>query len=221
MTSSGTSIADVHSPSGCAPDFQRQHDSSTTGWSRLGSPQALKEISMGDMAAGTELEIVDGAITREEQVFVVTLKLRNHSDRTLYAYSSPRKIQYDADTSRVRLVLHDEEANPIVESHLRRPHLLELEPESETEMRIELPPQIARLRAASETKKGRPEVEQIPVEEATSVDIELAYAANPFYYSSAEETMGEQLRRWTDGQLRATVQTKPPRRSGKRRRRSE
>lgn len=176
---------------------------------------------MGEMSAGTELEIVDGAVTREEQAVVVTLRLRNHSDRTLYAYSSPRKIQYDADTSRLRLVLHDEEANPTVEPHLRRPHLLELEPESETEMRIELPLQIARLRAASETTTERPEVEQIPVEEATSVDVELAYAANPFYYSSAEETMGEQLRRWTDGQLQTTVEAKPPRGRGKRRRRSE
>lgn len=176
---------------------------------------------MSDMSAGTELEIVDGAVTREEQTVVVTLRLLNHSNRTLYAYSSPRKIQYDADTSRLRLVLHDEEANPSVEPHLRRPRLLELEPESETEMRIELPARIARLRAATETKTERPQVDQIPVEEATSVEVELAYAANPFYYSSAEETMGEQLRRWTDGQLRVTVQAKPPGGRGKPRRRSQ
>jgi hypothetical protein len=130
--------------------------------------------------------------------FVVSIRVENPEDRTLYAYGSARRIVYDNATGKLTLLLHDQYMSPeedkLISPHLKQPRFVALEGRTETEVRILLEPTITRLRSATERGTG-PLFEELRVSEAKEINVEIAHQDTPFYYNPREEN-AKQLKEW-------------------------
>lgn len=147
-----------------------------------------------------------------DQEVTVRLVLHNGADRTAYAYASPRKIAFDRPSGTLRVILHDQDMDPALDDHLLRPPMVELPGGADTELALRLPKTLRRMRSRDEIAEGGPLVELITLAEATTVDVEVAYADTPFYPAIDERTAGQQLREWTGAILstRLSLARKPP-----------
>jgi hypothetical protein len=133
---------------------------------------------------------------KEEERFIVRLKVFNPENRTLYAYGEARRIRYDKATGKLSLGLHDghvDENSPIA-IHLTRPKFVPLEANAETEIKLALPRSINRLRSAAE-RAGGPLFEKLDIENAKEIEVEIGHQDTPFYYNP-KETMAKQLKEW-------------------------
>lgn len=151
-------------------------------------------------------EVADHEVT-------VRLVLHNQTDRSAYAYGTPRKIEFDGGSGTLRVILHDQTMDPVLDPHLLRPTIVELPAGADTELAVTLPRTLRRMRSREEIAGGGPLVELITPGDATNVDLEVAYADTPFYHAIDERTAGQQLREWTGGILTTRVplsRGKPP-----------
>ena len=136
-------------------DHEPSLDAVINGWIRR--PESDRRSEMIELS----MDVSGGSAHVRDDALVVTVTLRNHSDRTMYAYEEARKIQYDAATKRLRLLFHDHEADPIVEQHLLRPHIKEIPAGEEADVQVRLPHEMRRLRSAEELA-GLAAVRQTP-----------------------------------------------------------
>ena len=156
------------------------------------------------------MDVSGGSAHVREDALVVTVRLRNRSDRTMYAYEEARKIQYDAATKRLRLLFHDHEADPVVEQHLLRPHIKEIPAGEEADVQVRLPHEMRRLRSAEESAglaaSGDTSMYDVQrLADADNVDIEVAIADTPFYPAVGEDSMGTELRAWAPDTLSTSL----------------
>jgi len=159
-----------------------------------------------------QLEFATAAI--EGDAFVIRVMVRNMTDRTLYAYASPRRVLYDNDTGKLTLQLHDHGYAPdeekLIEQHLKEPRIVPLEGGQQTEIKIHLVPMMRRIRPATERGNGAL-YEELRVSEAKEVRLEIAHQDTPFYYNPKVSNL-KQLQEW--GRVIATatleVRSAPP-----------
>lgn len=156
------------------------------------------------------MNVTGGSARVREDALVVTVTLRNRSDRTMYAYEEARKIQYDAATKRLRLLFHDHEADPVVMQHLLRPHIKEIPAGEEAEVQVRLPHEMRRLRSAAESARlaasGDASMYDVQrLADAENVDIEVAIADTPFYPTVGDDSMGAELRAWAPDTLSTSM----------------
>ena len=146
--------------------------------------------------AKTEKESGDVAETREEDRYVVRIKVFNPESRTLYAYGEARRIRYDSASGKLILALHDGhlDEDSINAIHMRRPRFVSLEANTETEIKLALPKVINRIRSAAE-RAGGPISEQLNISEAKEIEVEIAHQDTPFYYNP-KVSMAKQLKEW-------------------------
>jgi len=148
---------------------------------------------------------------------VLRVKVRNREQRTLHAYGSVRRIQYDSATKTLTLSLHDGhigEDSPLAR-HLKEPLFVALEPDAETEVAIRVHGVINRLVPASEPGKAAT-VEKLRIREAEHTHIEIGCQDTPFYFNPNGPSIREQLTRWTGAVGKATFDLRPTGNKGKR-----
>lgn len=158
---------------------------------------------------GDQVRVDAISATTGQRGLVVQLVLRNDADRTMYAYARPRRIQYDAASQTLRLVLHDRNPEPLIDRHLKRPPIVELTAGTSTEMTVTAPAVLRRLRSREETGGGPAQVEIIRTDQARTVDVEIGYADTPFYPREGDVPMGAQLREWTTSVLSTSAPVTP------------
>lgn len=142
-----------------------------------------------------ELRNITGEVRPDGVVLTVTVF--NPEDRTLYAYSSPRRIVYDAGTKTLTVSLHDHHVEPDhpIAPHLPQPRFESLEGHAQTDVPIYLPRVLRRVRDASQRTAGEPMTEELNISEATTVTVEMAHQDTPFYFNPRLEKTS-QLRQW-------------------------
>lgn len=128
---------------------------------------------------------------------LVSATIHNPTERTLYAYETPRRIRYDAATSTILVDLNDEHVDPDhpVAPHLPQPRFLALEGGADTVLRVQLPRTLNRVRPAEERHGSGPLVERIDLDRATRVSLAVAVQDTPYYYNPGRP-MAAQLREW-------------------------
>jgi len=129
-------------------------------------------------------------------VFTIIIKIYNPDTRTLYAYASPRRFQYDQATKTLTISFHDQhiDEDSQLGKHLLEPKIITIEGKTEEEIRVKFPQGLKRLKSATETG-GEAEVEEIHPEEATSITVEIAHQDTPFYYNPKNNNAA-QLKHW-------------------------
>ena len=144
-----------------------------------------------------ELQDITGEVRPDGIVLTVTVF--NPEERTLYAYSSPRRIVYDTGTRTLTVSLHDHHVGPDhpIAPHLPQPRFESLEGRTQTDVPIYLPRVLRRIREAAERTAGEPMTEEQNISEATTVTVEMAHQDTPFYFNPRLEKT-RQLRQWGD-----------------------
>lgn len=151
----------------------------------------------------------------EGESFIVSVKIFNPEQRTLYAYGSPRRILYDNATGKLTVCLHDQhiEEDSIISRHLPKPKFVSLEGDTETEVKISLPKVVKRIRSASERGGSGALIEQLRVFEAQKIELEIAHQDTPFYYNPKIDN-AKQLKEWGHTIAKANFKLKPPQTEG-------
>ena len=142
------------------------------------------------------IDIRSVTATQEPDGYTMLIRVYNPTDRTLHAYASPRRIQFDAATKTLSIAFHDQHIaeDSLIGKHLKEPKILVIEGKTEGEIKIRFPQTIKRIRPASETG-GEPGVEEIHPETATTVSVEIAHQDTPFYYDPKTNN-ARQLKQW-------------------------
>lgn len=133
----------------------------------------------------------------EPDKFVVKVQIRNPENRTLYAYGTVRRYLYDAAARRLTLCLHDGHLSDddINSRHLPEPRMVPLEQQTDTELLLDLPKVVHRVRGAAERQGGGALTEDLPIAEAAEIRLEVAHQDTPFYFNPAQNRAA-QLREW-------------------------
>lgn len=163
-----------------------------------------------------KIELKSSTADVDEGRFVISIKIFNPEQRTLYAYASPRRILYDNATSKLRLYLHDQhiKEDSIISRHLQQPKFVPLEGRTETEVKISLPKVVQRIRSADERGGSGPLTEQLQIFKAKEIELEIAHQDTPFYYNPKIDN-ARQLKEWGRTIAKAHFKLKPLRRKGK------
>jgi hypothetical protein len=135
----------------------------------------------------------------EDEKMVVRVKVKNPTERTLYAYGSVRDFKYDNATGKLILYLNDhhhDEADNINKFHLPQPRIVQLEGKTTAEIKLKIAPVIKRVRPAAERGTG-PMVEELRIAEAKEIEVEIAHQDVPFYYDPKKSNV-RQFREWGD-----------------------
>jgi hypothetical protein len=133
----------------------------------------------------------------DAEKLVVKVRIHNPEDRTLYAYGTVRRYLYDAGTKRLTLCLHDGHLSEddINSRHMPEPRMVALEQHADTELALDLPAVVHRIRGAAERQGEGPLTEDLPIAEATEIRLEVAHQDTPFYFNPAQ-SRATQLREW-------------------------
>jgi hypothetical protein len=149
-----------------------------------------------------DLEIGKTEMHDDGTNLIVTIELKNDSDRTLHAYADPRNIQYDPATKKLTIYLTDRATKETMASIFRRPRLRAVDPKATTVLTLKLPRQLTRF-AKSEEKLVSPQFEKLPIYEAESVEVNVAWSDKPFYADprpkQVKRTAREELIAWEKG----------------------
>jgi hypothetical protein len=156
-----------------------------------------------------EIQLKKVTTSMKNDRVLVNIKIDNPLDRTLYAYAKPRRILYNNATGKLTLALHDQHLAENVDyiRDIHQPHMVPLEGKTETEIKLDLPPVINRLRPASERGNG-PLTEQLRIAEATEIDIEIAHQDTPFYYDPKKSNV-RQFKEWGNTVAKANFKVAP------------
>ena len=127
-----------------------------------------------------DLRIDDVRLREDEKQVVVEIAVTNPSQRTLHAHVTPRKVHYDIDTRALSIELTDENLRTDVLTTARQlPRFKAVDPGSESILKVTLPRIMHQM--ASEARDGEPVVETLPIHEAQSVTVSVAWSDSPFY----------------------------------------
>lgn len=105
--------------------------------------------------------------------------VRNPNDRALYVISEVRVILYDPAARRLRVQLSDtgRTLRPGIASKI--PRMRTIDPMSQAELRLELPPTITRL--APTPPGAELAMEELAIHEAADLELVIGWAATPYY----------------------------------------
>jgi hypothetical protein len=121
----------------------------------------------------------------EEPTFIeITVAVRNNTSRSLYAVSSIRRIEYDANTRTLRLSLKEPAPEEDPEFIVSRPVILPkfaLVPAGATEnIQVSVPQVINRITSFAPTEQGELAYEAIDISDVQQVECAVAYSDTPF-----------------------------------------
>jgi len=156
-----------------------------------------------------EIQVKTVTAAMENEHVMVRIKVDNPLDRTLYAYANPRRVLYDNATGKLTLCLHDRDLpeDPGYIRDIGRPHIMPLEGKTETEIKLELPPVVHRLRTAAE-RAGGTLTEDLRIGEATEILVEVAHQDTPFYYDP-KKSSARQFKEWGSNVARGSFKIPP------------
>jgi hypothetical protein len=127
-----------------------------------------------------DLRIDDVRLREDHDQVVVEIAVTNLSQRTLHAHVTPRMVHYDPDTRALAVELTDENMRTDVLSTARQlPRFKAVDPGSESTLKVTLPRIMHQM--ASEARDGEPVIETLPIHEAQSVKVSVAWSDTPFY----------------------------------------
>lgn len=161
------------------------------------------------------LTVADVELAEREGRLMVWIVVRNDSERTVHAYATARKINYDPGERELELELNDENPAPIGSASTRAlPRFAAVEPGAEQAIELSLPPVMRKM--AAEVEEGSIVFEELPVHEAERVKVNVAWSDTPFYPDVREGGKGgpNQLRDWRKGVAGAEVRVRRPRSDG-------
>jgi hypothetical protein len=161
------------------------------------------------MLSKQEIQLTQLTTQLIDDRMTVNVMVKNPLDRTLYAYASPRRILYDKTTGKLTLALHDQhlENDAGFIRDISRPRVVMLEGNTETEIKLDLPKVINRLRPAAERGNG-PLAEVLPIAEANEIQMEIAHQDSPYYYDPKKPAV-MQLKEWGSPVATANFQVEP------------
>ena len=149
-----------------------------------------------------DLEVVRVETQDDGTNLIVTIELRNKSQRTLHVYAEPRNIQYDQATKRLTIYLTDRQTKEMMGSIFRRPRLRAVDANGTTVLTLKLPRELTRLAQTAE-KQPAPQFEKLAIHEAESVEVHVAWSDRPFYTDprpkQTKRTPLEELVAWEKG----------------------
>ena len=155
-------------------------------------------------------------LTDEGSSMRLDVTVHSVSERTLHVYREARNIKYDAATKTLTVGMHDHVASDSSDSGgslFQLPRFAAVDPLGDLVISVKLPRFITRINGA--TPQGAPNIEQVPIHEATSVQVELAWSDTPFYpdnrRSARDQTTAQQLSAWATGLAKAAVEIQLPR----------
>lgn len=128
---------------------------------------------------------------------IVSMEVSNPSSRTLHAYATPRKVQYDEATQSLKLYLSDRNPNPNLTGGMNvLPGFTSVDPSGKTTITVKLPRFLSQLVPGAVA--GKAEWKRLPIHEAKNVEVEIAYNDTPFYADPRQKSghVSEQLARW-------------------------
>jgi hypothetical protein len=129
----------------------------------------------------------------------LVIRLRNDSNKTLHAQAVVRAIHYDPATKELKFWLTD---RALIGSPPRgwyvQPRVAAIDPHSTGMIELKQSRYLTRI---SPTSSGQaPTIEQLPVHEATSVSVEVAWSDKPFYSDPRQKkSMPDQVVEWERG----------------------
>jgi hypothetical protein len=133
---------------------------------------------------------------------IVTIELRNRSERTLHVYAEYRKIEYDEAAKKLTIYLTDRKSKEVTGSIFRWPRLRAVDPNGTTVLTLKLPRELTQFAETAE-KQTSPQFEKLPIYEAESVEVRVAWSDRPFYVDprprQAKRTPREELVAWEKG----------------------
>jgi hypothetical protein len=140
---------------------------------RLGPPARAETRGVLNLEPGEEPTFID-----------VTITVRNNTSISLYAVSSIRRIEYDANTRTLRLSLKEPAPAENPEFIISRPVILPkftLVPAGSTEnIQVTVPQVINRITSFAPTEQGDLEHEAINIGDMQQVECTVAYSDTPF-----------------------------------------
>lgn len=162
-----------------------------------------------------DLTIRSTTLTDDGQSLHLTIVVHNPANRTRYAYASVRALRYDRTTKVLEVQLSD---NGLVELRTLRgvpsastfilPTIMEVEPKSDAELPLRLERTITRVDTARSTDVLR--FETLPIHEATTVQVDVAWGDTPFYPDPRTPyEMRQQLVSWSKGVATHRTRRKP------------
>ena len=160
---------------------------------------------------GDRLAVEDVALRRRDERAILRIAVRNESDRTLHAYATARQIDYDPETRSLRVELSDENREQLpLGAIFVRPKFVAVDPGGERTIELNLPDTMHRISSES-TAEGLA-FEALPIHEATSVEVAVAWSDTPFYPDVRETRQGplEQMESWRQGTARHQTRLEPP-----------
>jgi hypothetical protein len=163
------------------------------------------------MAKGEDLLAVeDVALQRRDERAILRIAVRNDSDRTLHAYATARQIEYDPESRALRVELSDENREQLpLGAIFVRPKFVAVDPGGERTIELNLPDVMHTISSES-TAEGLA-FEALPIHEATSVTVAVAWSDTPFY-PDVRETRGgplDQMESWRQGTARHETRIEP------------
>ena len=143
------------------------------------------------------------SLTTTERGMQVVLRLQNPNTRAMHYIADVRGMEYDPATRRLTVRLTDEGRIPIPSTVQVQPTFRFVDPDSEAEIRLDLPQSIVRLGTPSPT--GEVTLEEHRIADAEEVVIDVAWADTP-YYEDARPSAAKEMptARWQQGKSRVS-----------------
>jgi hypothetical protein len=157
------------------------------------------------------LSVKDIGVRRGEGRVHLRIAVHNDSDRTLHAYATARRIEYDRDTRKLQVELSDENREPPpAGSVFVQPKFVAVDAEGDRTIELDLPEVLHRI--GPESDQTSLAFEALPIHEATSVAVKVAWGETPFYPDVREPRRSplQQLNEWREGTVRGEVEIEPP-----------
>jgi len=149
------------------------------------------------MAENSSIVLASISAEKADDGYTLKIKLVNTGKRTMHAYASARRIQYDSATKTLNIDLNDDHVDDggILSRHLKEPKILVIEGNTEGQITLKLANTLNRIKAANETTTGDYEIEVINPSEAEHIKVTIAYSDVPFYYNPKLNNV-TQLKAW-------------------------
>jgi hypothetical protein len=162
---------------------------------------------MAEQERDGALSVEDVSLQRREERAILRISVHNDSDRPLHAYATARRIEYDPETRALRVELTDANRGPMpLGATFVRPKFVAVDPGGDRTIELNLPEVMHRI--SSESTSDSLAFEALPIHDATSVAVEVAWSDTPFY-PDVREAHGrsplEQMKGWQKGAARGEV----------------
>ena len=119
----------------------------------------------------------------------LSVQMNNPTSRTLHAYGTVRQVEYDPATRTLDIWLTDRNVPTLPFQGMQiLPQIVPVPANGEATIEVTLPRVLKRMRSGENLVS--PEIETLPIFEATTVHIHVAWGDTPFYPSSGPDQAG-------------------------------